>query len=143
MIVPRGVIVSALNIFILVANLLLGIEGVTMKYLALAVVLLATSGVGIAQTSTSQGCVGSVSRLWVEANDDLYFNIQPTSNCNCNFNADTEKGFIAPADQANKDEQYAALLSAFVADIPVMSWFDWRSSDGSLRCRSWSITLAK
>lgn len=88
-------------------------------------------------------CVGEVSRLWVEKDDVLNFNIQPTNVCDCNFNVNGSKGFKVPANQLNREEQYSALLAAFMANKKVESWFDWDGADGINRCNSWSISFSK
>ncbi|WP_445357510.1 hypothetical protein ACJJIC_17430 [Microbulbifer sp. ANSA002] len=105
--------------------------------------LLFCSSIAGANNSTAAGCTGSVSKLWVEADDSLYFDIEPSTTCNCNHSVGNSKGFKATADLPNKDEQYAALLAAFMADKKVQTWYDWRSTDGSNRCISYNIALSK
>ncbi|KDM91706.1 hypothetical protein [Photobacterium galatheae] len=106
---------------------------------SIALLLLFSSG----HIFAAAGCIGQVSKVWVEQDDALYFNIKPSNECVCNFSEGIAKGFSVPADQVNKEEQYSALLAAFMADIDVMSWFDWRVEDGSQRCISWNISLSK
>lgn len=91
----------------------------------------------------ASGCLGNVTKLWVEADDKLYFDITPTGSCTCNYVEGGGKGFIVSASQLNKDEQYTALLAAFMADKEVMSWYDWDSPDGTKRCKSYNISLSK
>lgn len=94
-------------------------------------------------TIAGAGCVGTVTKLWVEADDSLYFNLKPLNGCGCNSDESGSKLFVAPASQLNREEQYSALLAAFMAEKEVMAWFDWQSSDGSKRCRSWNVSFSK
>jgi hypothetical protein len=89
------------------------------------------------------GCVGDITKLHVESDDNLFFDIKPTGDCVCNFATNGSAGFFVPASQLNKDEQYAALLSAFMAREKVMSWFDWSTQDGSQRCISHSVSFSR
>ncbi|WP_445357508.1 hypothetical protein ACJJIC_17415 [Microbulbifer sp. ANSA002] len=110
-----------------------------------AISLLFSSSITGAATSTAAGCTGTVSKVWVETNDYLYYEIEPSSStsCTCNFNIGNAKGFIVPSSQPNKDEQYTALLAAFMADKKVMVWYDWDGVDGSNRCKGYNISLSK
>ena len=89
------------------------------------------------------GCVGQITKLYMESNDELFFDIQPTSECNCNSAINGNAQFFVPEGQLNRGEQYAALLAAFMARGQVMSWFDWTSPDGSTRCISHSISFSR
>ncbi|GAB2504036.1 hypothetical protein [Microbulbifer agarilyticus] len=101
--------------------------------------LMFSSSVAVA----AAGCIGSVAKLWVEADDNLYFNIKPSNTCACNHIQGDVRGFKVPTGQPNKGEQYTALLAAFMADKEVMAWYDWDGADGTNRCKSYNISLSK
>ncbi|MFT4926969.1 MAG: hypothetical protein ACI8WB_003069 [Phenylobacterium sp.] len=86
-------------------------------------------------------CIGEVSKLWTSADDTLYFNIVQSNACVCNFVDNNAKGFSVPANQSNTEEQYSALLAAYMAKTAVNVSFDWAVADGSQRCMSYHIVL--
>ncbi|WP_143696949.1 hypothetical protein [Vibrio coralliilyticus] len=91
--------------------------------------------------AASGQCYGKISRLWVDTDQTVYFNIEPTGQCVCNYAVDSSKGFSIPRSQENRNEQYSALLAAFMASKVVNSQHDWTTNEGSQRCLSHSIVL--
>ncbi len=91
----------------------------------------------------TDACYGKISLLWVDTDKTVNFDIEPTKQCPCNFVEGSSKGFFIPRNQENREEQYSALLAAFMADKVISSWHDWTSNEGTTRCTSHNIALGK
>ena len=87
-------------------------------------------------------CIGKVGVVYMESNATLHFDIRPTPHWGCNAVHGVRRQFIAAQD-SNKKEQYAALLTAHASNATVSVWYDWNGSDGRNRCYAYNTALVR
>lgn len=107
-------------------------------------VLLVFVVLGSSLASANQLCVGYVSKVYVESDGSLYYNVRDENSCTCNFADGFGMGFMAPVAQKNTEAQYAMLMAAFLAKKKVTVWHDWTAAVvNQQRCLSHNIALSE
>lgn len=89
-------------------------------------------------------CVGTISKMYVETDDTLFFGVEPSGECGCNYDWGGVKGFFNPPSNTNHNKTYTTVLSALLAGKAVHVWYDWTSgSTNANYCVAYNVKIFK